>query len=220
MDTRLVQHIDAIRSLVLEMGRLSGIAYDKALTALTERDAKLAEEVIDEDGAINKLECDIDEKVLQALALEQPVAVDLRAIVGSARIAANLERVGDEAANICERVIILAYRPALEHMDEMFELAHLAKQMLHASLKAYRNNDAEGALAVCDSERKAEELSMRLLSRHSAAMVDERRTIERGIHAIMAGRNLERVANQAANVAENVVFMLQGVNMKHRCGRI
>ena len=218
------RHLDTdlthLRLKVLEMAAYTEKALDCSLRALLERDSSLAQQVIDRDAQINQLECDIDEESLRMLALSQPVAGDLRFIVGCMRIIVNLERIGDESVNIAERALILAHRPPLPFNHMLEELAGISLEMLRSCIKAFKDDDAEMADAVCDQDSRANELDLSILKRLIDFMLKETAGIERSVHTVLASRSLERCADLSTNIAESVIFIVKGVDVKHRCNRI
>ncbi len=218
--THLEQELTSLRMQVLEMAAYAEKAMDKALQALLERNTDLAQEVIDMDKDINKLECDIDENSLKLLALAQPVARDLRFIVGTMRMIVNLERVGDEAVNIAERALLLSLRPPLPFNHLLEQLAGTSLEMLRTAVKAFKEDDAELAQRVCDMDSRANELDLSILKKLVDYMLKEAPAIERSVHTILSSRSLERVGDLSTNIAESVIFIVRGVNIKHRCGRI
>ena len=209
--------LEDLKVKVLRMAALSESAVHKAVKAYLENDADLAEEVIVGDEVINEMEDDIDNFSLELLALDQPMAVDLRTIVGAQRITVNLERLGDEAVNLAHRAIFLSTRPPLPHNPKMEALATIAKSMLSDALKAYVDDDVQIAGQVCRSDDKADDLNIAILRQFVTEMVAESRIVERGVHAIIGARHLERCADLATNVAESVVFIVKGTSMKHSC---
>ncbi|WP_272699020.1 phosphate signaling complex protein PhoU [Desulfovibrio sp. Fe33] len=209
--------LEDLKVMVLRMAALSESAVHKAIRAYLENDADLAESVILGDEAINEMEDDIDNFSLELLALDQPMAVDLRTIVGAQRITVNLERLGDEAVNLAHRAIFLSTRPPMPHNPKMEDLANTAKKMLSEALKAYVDDDVSLAGQVCRMDDKADDLTIAILRQMVADMVAESRIVERGVHAIIGARHLERVGDLATNVAETVVFIVEGTSMKHNC---
>lgn len=209
--------IETLKGKVLRMASLSESAVHKAIKAYLENDADLAEEVLVGDNTINKMEDDLDNFCLELLALDQPMAIDLRTIVGAQRITVNLERLGDEAVNLAHRAMFLSTRPPLPHSPKMESLATTAKLMLSDALKAYVDEDVALANQVCRMDDKADDLNISILRQLVSDMVTESRIVERGVHAIIGARHLERMADLATNVAESVAFIKDGTNMKHHC---
>lgn len=220
MDRKFENELDNLRMKVLEMAAYAEKAMENGVHSLLERDTDLAQEVIDQDDTINLLECDVDETALKLLALDQPVAKDLRHIVGAMRIIVNLERVGDQAVNICERALLLSHRPALPFNHRLEELTTLTLDMLKTAVKAYRDQDAELAQMVCDMDTRANELDVSIIKQLIDFMLKESPAIERSVHTILAARALERCGDLATNIAECVIFIVKGVDVKHKCSRI
>jgi len=218
--THLEQELVSLRMQVLEMAAYAEKSLEKALQSLLERNTDLAQEVIDMDSNINKLECDIDEDSLRLLALAQPVARDLRFIVGIMRIIVNLERVGDEAVNIAERALLLSLRPPLPFNHVLEDLSGMCLEMVRSAVKALKDEDAELAQRVCDMDYRANELDLSILKKLIDYMLQETPAIERSVHTILSSRSMERVGDLSTNIAESVIFIVKGVNIKHRCGRI
>jgi len=209
--------LDGLKVMVLRMAALSESAVHKAVKAYLENDSDLAESVIGDDDFINEMEDEIDNFSLELLALDQPMAVDLRTIVGAQRIVVNLERLGDEAVNLAHRAVFLSTRPPMPHNPKMESLANTAKTMLSNALKAYVDDDVALAGQVCRMDDKADDLNIAILRQMVSEMVAESRIVERGVHTIIGARHLERIADLATNVAESVVFVVEGTSLKHKC---
>lgn len=209
--------LEDLKVMVLRMAALSESAVHKAMKAYLENDADLAETVIIGDEVINEMEDEIDNFSLELLALDQPMAVDLRTIVGAQRVTVNLERLGDEAVNLAHRAIFLSTRPPLPHNPKMSDLSVIAKTMLSDAFKAYVDEDVALAEQVCRMDDKADDLNIAILRQLVSEMVTETRIVERGVHAIIGARHMERIADLATNVAESVVFVVEGTSMKHSC---
>ncbi|MGL1860980.1 MAG: phosphate signaling complex protein PhoU [Pseudodesulfovibrio sp.] len=209
--------LEDLKVMVLRMAAMSESAVHKSIKAYLEGDADLAEEVIVGDDVINDMEDAIDNFSLELLALDQPMAVDLRTIIGAQRITVNLERLGDEAVNLAHRAMFLSTRPPMPHNPKMESLAATAQLMLSNSLKSYVDEDVPLAGDVCRMDDKADDLNIGILRQLVSEMVTETRIVERGVHAIIGARHLERIADLATNVAESVVFIVEGTSMKHSC---
>lgn len=209
--------LEDLKVMVLRMAALSESAVHKAIKAYLENDSDLAEDVVVGDDVINEMEDEIDNFSLELLALDQPMAVDLRTIIGAQRIVVNLERLGDEAVNLAHRAIFLSTRPPMPNNPKMDSLAGHAKLMLSESLKAYVDEDVSLAGQVCRMDDKADDLTISILRQLVSEMVTESRIVERGVHAIIGARHLERIADLATNVAESVVFIVEGTSLKHKC---
>jgi len=216
MESRFREELEQLKMMILQMAALADSALDKAMRALFERDAELANEVIQGDQQINLLEVDIDRYSLRLLALGQPLARDLRFIVGCMRISVDLERVADQAVNVAESALFLSSRPPLPHNSNLEQLAETATDMLRTAIAAFVLGNADEARDVCQMDDTADELNVAILRGLLDYMVGEVPAVERSVQTIIAARSLERVADQATNIAESVIFIVQGVNIKHQ----
>ncbi|NDV28417.1 phosphate signaling complex protein PhoU [Desulfovibrio sp. JC010] len=212
-----IKKMDDLKVQVLRMSSMAETALHNSIKALSECNAELAEDVIMNDIKINELECELDEYNLSLLALDQPMARDLRFIVGSMRIASNLERIGDQAVNLANHTVFLSTRPPLPFNQQLDQMSAIAQDMVAKAVKAFADEDHVLAAEVCGMDNEADSLNVRILKGLIENMVSETRIVERGVHLIMAAANLERVADQATNIAESVIFISQGVNIKHQC---
>lgn len=217
MKSHFHQQLEALRMTVLQMAAKTERAMERALKALNERDEVLAQEVIDGDQEINELELEIDRLSLKLLALEQPMARDLRFIVGSIRMSIDLERIADQAVNIAQRAKFLCQRPPLEPLPALQRLADTAMDMLRVAVASFMNGNVNQARDVCQMDDDADEMNSRVLRTMIEYMIEESRTVERAVQTIIVARCLERVADQTTNIAENVIFIVDGVNIKHHC---
>ncbi|WP_291329678.1 phosphate signaling complex protein PhoU [Desulfovibrio sp. UCD-KL4C] len=209
--------MDDLKVRILRMSSMAETAMHNSIKALLENNAELAEEVIMNDIKINELECDLDKFNIELLALDQPMAKDLRFIVGAMRISSNLERIGDEAVNLAHRGVFLSTRPPLPFNQKLEQMTVVAKDMVSSAVKAFADEDSVLAGKVCGMDDDADSLNVRILKSLIEDMVSETRIVERGVHLIMASSHLERIADQATNIAESVIFITQGVNIKHHC---
>lgn len=217
MKSHFIRQMEDLRMTVLEMAAVTENAMQKALQAYKTRDEGLAEQVIAGDHMVNQLEMKIDHLCLSLLALEQPVAKDLRFIIGALRMSIDLERIADQAVNIAQRTLVLAQRPPLEFIPELDALAETAMDMLRVAIDSFARQNVTQAFDVCQMDDEADELNDKVLRRMIDLMVTESRSIERAVQTIIIARCLERVADQTTNIAESVIFIVQGVNIKHRC---
>ena len=214
---RFSQEMDDLKLEVLRMAALTENALTKALRAFFERDSDMAEEVVGADEEIDLLEVDIDKRCLRLLALEQPMAKDLRFIIGSMRVCINLERIADQAVNIAERALYLNQRPALPHQPLMEQLAVTSVDMFKKAVSSFNTGNTQQASEVCHMDDAADELNLKILRHFVDYMVAEVRAVERAVYSIIVSRCLERCGDHATNVAEAVVFIVEGVEIKHHC---
>lgn len=199
------------------MAALTERALEKAVRALLQRDSQLAQEVIDGDREINLLEVDVDRHCLRLLALDQPMARDLRFILGSMRICVDLERIADQAVNVAQRAQFLSTRPPLPPNPYIERLSETAIDMYKTVIGAFVNENPEQAGEVCQMDDTADEYNVKVLKSQLDYMVHEVPAVERSVQTIIVARCLERIADGATNIAESVIFIVKGVNIKHHC---
>jgi phosphate transport system protein len=214
---RFSQELEDLKLEVLRMAALTESALSKSLQALFERDSDIAEEVVEGDQEIDLLEIEIDRRCLRTLALYQPMARDLRFIIGCMRVCVNLERIADQAVNIAERALYLNQRPALPHQPLMEQLATISADMLTKAVSAFSNGQTNQASEVCQMDDKADELNLKILKHFIDYMISEVQSVDRSVNTIIISRCLERCADLATNIAEAVVFIVEGVDIKHYC---
>jgi phosphate transport system protein len=211
------QKLEELRMHIIRMAALTEKAVQDSVRAYLENNTDLAESVIMGDAGVNEMEDAIDAFNLELLALDQPMASDLRFIVGSMRLTVNLERIGDEAVNLAHRTLFLSTRPPLPVNPRMEQLAMHVQDMLARAVRAFVDGDTGLAADICGMDHRADELSIKVLKECINTMVEETRIVERSVHVIMASRHLERIGDLATNLAEAVVFIKEGQSIKHRC---
>ncbi|MEW6266791.1 MAG: phosphate signaling complex protein PhoU [Thermodesulfobacteriota bacterium] len=210
------QEIARLKEDILKMGGLVEEALEEATRALVSRDSNLAREVIKKDTRIDDLENAIDSFAIKLIATRQPVAADLRFLAGALRIGSTLERTADQAVNIADRTLVLNDLATLEPFPAtLLEMAELAKEMTRKCLDAFVRRDVSLAYEVCGQDDELDDLNRRLLEEMIGVMIDEQRLIRRGVEVILAGRHYERIGDQATNVAEEVVYMVEGRVIRH-----
>ena len=213
------RHLDAelrhLKEELLRMASLAEGAIGLAVKALVSRDAELARQVIASDRDINMAEIEIDELCLKLLALHHPEAADLRFITMAFKINNDLERMGDLAVNIAERTLDLLKEPLLKPLIDIPRMAELAQGMVKDSLDAFVRRDSELARNVCRRDDQVDQLNDQLFRELLTYMIQDPKSIERAVGLILVGRHLERVADHATNIAEDVIFMIEGKNIKH-----
>jgi phosphate transport system protein len=213
-DRRYEEELAHLRQLVLEMGGLVERQIGDAMTALAKADRVLAEETIERDHRVNRYDVDIDEECLRLLALHQPAARDLRLITTGLKITTDLERIGDLAVNISERVVELA-GTSIEPRIDLQRMSETVRKMLRECLDAFVREDADLALGVC-KEDDTIDLQHAEMFRD---MVEHMRThpelIVSGTAQVFISKYLERIADHATNIAEMVIFMVKGKSIRH-----
>jgi phosphate transport system protein len=207
--------LEALKERLLLMGGRAESIVLKAIEALRRLDVDLAHEVLADDKVIDRMEIDIDERCVRLLALQQPMARDLRFITAALKINNDLERVGDHAVNIAQSAVRLTDQPMLKPLVDIPRMAALANGMLHDALDAFVRQDAEMARRLCASDDEVDALNRQVFRDLLSFMVEDPQTITRAMELILVARNLERVADLATNVAEEVVFVAEARVIKH-----
>jgi phosphate transport system protein len=204
-----------LKAKLLTMSGEAQDALDTAVTALLERDQVKAGKVIAGDNTINDLELEIEETVVELLATQQPMARDLRLLMAALKISNDLERVGDHAVNIAQSVErLVSYRPIMPE-PELLEMARQARTMLGDALEAFVRGDAAAGRGICGRDDQVDALHrsvFRILLTH---MAEDPHVIGAALELLLVSRNLERVADLATNIAEDVVFLVEGKSIKH-----
>jgi phosphate transport system protein len=219
VETALQQELTTLRVNILKMLHMASDAVHMATQAVFDNNAALARQVIDDDRHINSLECLIDSESLRILALHQPVAKDLRFIVGCMRMIVNIERLGDEGANIAERVLILHERPRMEINPALRQLSEMALDLVRKTITSFMELDAELAKEIFDRNMDAMNLNIRIFKDTTDYMIRESRTVERAVQYSFIAHSLKRICDQSANIAESIIFIKEGENYKHKCGQ-
>lgn len=215
MKPQIEDDLTALTRQVLHMGGLVERAVDRSLAALLERDKVLAREVIDGDAEVDQLENEIEERCLDVLALRQPVARDLRYVAGVLKINSDLERMADLAGNIAERAEILSDVPPLPFRPDVTRLAALVKRMVRDGLDSLQRLDAQLAFRTWQADAEADRLYRELIGQGIQFMREHPERLGDVMHLVGALRNLERLADHATNIAEDVIFVVQGRIVRH-----
>jgi phosphate transport system protein len=205
----------ALRDRLLEMGGLVEKAMASSVRAITERDAALAESVKTKDREINRMEVEIDGACRRILALRQPAASDLRFITTALKIVVDLERMGDLAVNVAERALDLQKTPPLAPMHELVKIADLAEAQLKKALDAFVTGDVAKAQEVMGGDELIDALYLKIFNDMLALMMEDSRNIRRATAAMFAAKHLERFGDHATNLAEMVVYMVRGQDIRH-----
>lgn len=219
MTTLFLQRLETLKASALNMAALCEKAVEKSQGAYFERDATLAKEVMAGDDRINALELEVDRNSLKLLALDQPMAHDLRTIVGTMNIGLDLERVGDEAYNIARRTLFLNSRPPLPYFPAMENLSKIAAEMFSGAIRAFMNENAALAREIRAMDDAADTQSVKAVKAVIDYMVHESPAIERCVHTIFISRSLERIADLSNNIAESVIFIAEGESVNAPCPR-
>jgi phosphate transport system protein len=209
------EELEGVKHTLLAMGGLVEDQIRRAMKALLERDDALAQEVIDRDRQVNTYDVEIDEQCVSLLALHQPAAGDLRFITTAMKIVTDLERIGDQAVNIAQRVLELNREPRLKPYIDLPRMAERAQRMVKESLDAFVARDTALARRVCGEDAEVDALKEQIFRELLTFMMEDPRTIPRAIRVILISRFLERVADHATNIAEMVVYLVEGKMIRH-----
>ncbi|HEX5216926.1 MAG TPA: phosphate signaling complex protein PhoU [Vicinamibacterales bacterium] len=213
--THFQDELEQLKARLLEMGGLAEDRTRSAVRALVDRDHALVEKVLVSDAAINQLHIEIDDRCFKLLALHQPMAVDLRAIVAAVKINTDLERVGDLAINIAEAVARYLQHPPVKELIDIPRMAQIAQDMLRDALDAFVRRDTALAEAVLDRDDELDTLKTLVFRELLDHMLHDRSTIEPSLDLILVSRHLERIGDHATNVAEDVIFMVSARDVRH-----
>ena len=220
-ETQLQQMLTQLRTKLLMMGAAVGIALDEACNAMEEGNEVRAAEVVDGDAAINAMENEIDELALSLLVRNQPVAQDLRFVIGALRMVIDLERIGDEAASIAERTVTMETPLPKEVMDAVGLLMRSAITMYVQAMDAFRKANKEEALGLCrvDDDIAQQEVAAlhRVMEYFCGDPDGQRKAMSyEGMNGILICRSLNRICRRCSNIAEHTYFIVEGVNIKHQ----
>ncbi len=223
MDTTQPQHTNrqyeeelrGLRTGLIKMGGLVESQIAEAIEALIERDTARARATIARDTEVNRMDVENDELAIRLLALHQPAASDLRFITTSLKITTDLERIGDNAVNICERVLELNEEPQLKPYIDIPRMATIAQSMVRDSVDAFMRDDPDLAEEVVDRDDEVDALNYQIYRELLSYMVEDPSSIARATRILFVSKNLERVADHATNIAEMVVYMVKGRTIRH-----
>jgi phosphate transport system protein len=209
-----------VREKLLAMGAKVEEQIAKSMRSLTDRDSELGEQVKEADVEINRLEVDIDELCRKILALRQPAASDLRLITTALKIVTDLERIGDLAVNIAERAMDLNQAPPLAAYVDMPRLAELAQEQVKKALDSFVRADPEEAQEVLAGDDHLDDLFVKIFNELLAFMMEDSRNIRRATSLVSICKHLERIGDHAVNVAEMVIYMVRGTDVRHPRSRV
>jgi phosphate transport system protein len=204
-----------LKELILRMGAGVELAVRNSIEALVERNDELAGSVIADDAKINALDIEIDEEAIKMIALRQPTAGDLRLITTAMKITTDLERMGDQAVNICRRAIELNREPALKPYIDIPKMTIMAQRMTRDALDAFVRKDRDLAMDVIHRDSEVDRLKHLILDELALFMAKDPTTIARGMKVSFVAASLERIADHATNIAEMVIFMVDGKIIRH-----
>jgi phosphate transport system protein len=215
MTRHLQKELDRLKKRILSLGAMVEERFRMVIKAIETRDADLADEIISRDHEIDESEVEVEEECLKIMALHQPVAVDLRFLTAVIKMNNDLERIGDEAVNIAQRVRSIAKRPKLDIAFDYSEMTERTSSMLKMSLDALVNRDLDLAVRVCILDDEVDDLQNEAYDVIKQAMKDNPKRNAYLINLFLISRHLERIADHATNIAEDVIYMIEGEIVRH-----
>jgi phosphate transport system protein len=215
METHFQKELAQLKEDLLKMAALVEGTIRDSIAALMNRDSEMINRAMEKEDEINAMENAIDEMCLKLLALRQPLAADLRFITSAMKIVTDLERMGDQAINIVERAASLNQEPQLKPYIDIPRMAEIAQTMVKDVLDAFVNSDSKLARSVCERDDLVDGLKDQVFRELLTYMISDSKTIIRAVHLIIVSRCLERIADHATNIAEDVIFMADALVIKH-----
>ena len=216
METHFDEELKILKQKLLQMADTAQAMIGLAVKSLSQRDGEIVEEVLMMERNVNRLEVEIEDEVLRLLARRQPAARDLRLLVGLLKINNDLERVADQACNIAETVMYLLQDPPLKApLIDIPRMAGLAQKMVKDSIEAFVNHDSALAKEVCKHDDDVDWINDQIFRVLLTHMMENPKSITRAVDLILISRNLERIADHATNIGEEVIFIEEGKNIKH-----
>ncbi len=215
MTTHLEQELEAVKSKMFEMADLAMESIHRSVEALKQSSAKLAEDVIRKDTALDDLEKALDEECIRILVTKQPAAVDLRMVLSILKINTDLERIGDLAGNIAKEALRLNGRPTIKPLVDIPRMAEICVDMLKTALRAFAEKKPGEARAVIDRDREIDELNMQIYRELFTFMAENPHVMSEALGLIMVSKNLERIGDHATNIAEKAIYYIEGEDVRH-----
>jgi len=215
MERHFDTELDQLKQQLLKMGALAEAMIDSAVTALVERNTGQLDQIYEQEKEVNSLQVSIDEDCLRLIALYQPAAGDLRFLLGASKINTELERLGDQAINICEVVNKLLQEPQLKPLIDIPKMVAIATDMVRDSLNAFVERNVDKAKAVLMQDDQLDDLKDKIVAELTEFMTKDSGSISRAIQLILVARSLERIGDHATNIAEDVIFVVQGRDIRH-----
>ena len=215
METHLQQQLEDLKSALLRMAALVEEQIARSITAMMERDVELCDQVIRGDQPIDAMELEIDDQCIRLLALQHPIARDLRFVAASMKITIDLERLGDIAVNIAKKTKKLVGMPLLKPIVDIPRMAEMSQSMVKDSLNAFVRGDEQLAVDVCERDEAVNQLQDQVFQDLVTTMVEDSATVPQALQLIFISRHVERLADHATNIAEGVVYFSEGRVIKH-----
>ncbi len=215
MERHFERELENLKERLLWMASLAERAVHQAVQAVFEKQEGLAQRVLDEEAAINEMQIEIDERVTRLLALQQPMAADLRLILAASRINNDLERIGDQAVNIAQSAMRILRHPQVKPYVDLPRMSELAEGMVRDSLNAVVQRDVELAKSVLTRDDEVDHLRDQIFRELLTYMMENSAVIFPAFELILVAKNLERIGDHATNIAEDVIYMVAGRDVRH-----
>ncbi len=217
MERKFDEELLALKEKLMKMATLVEESIALAVRALKERNEEFIRRVLEREDEINRLDIEIEQMSLKLLALKQPMAGDLRLIVSAMKMGSELERMGDQAVNISERTLDLLKVPLLKPLLDIPRMASLAQDMVRDSLKSFIALDSKLARDICRRDQEVDQLNAQVFRELLTYTLEDPSSIPRAVELILIGRHLERIADHATNISEDVIYLVEGKTIKHHC---
>ncbi len=215
MERHFEHDLEELKQRLLWMGSLAERAVHQAVQAVLEAEEPLAEAVLEEENAINEMQIEIDDRVMRLLALQQPMAADLRFILAISRINNDLERIGDQAVNIAQSALRILRHPQVKPYVDLPRMSELAEGMVRDSLNALVHGDVEAAKSVLARDDQVDLLRDQMFRELLTYMMENSAVVFPAFELILVAKNLERIGDHATNIAEDVIYMVAGRDVRH-----
>ena len=219
MERHFEQELNELKERLLWMGSLAERAVHQSVQSVLESKAALAQQVIEEEPAINQMQMEIDDRVVQMLALQQLMATDLRFVLAVSRINADLERIGDEAVNIAQSALRVVQHPHVKPYIDLPRMSRAAEEMVRDSLNALVNKDVELARTVMLRDDQVDHLRDQVFRELLTYMMENSSVVFPAFELILVAKNLERIADHATNIAEDVIYIVAGRDVRHHAAK-
>jgi len=216
MTTHLEKELENIKLRMFEMADHAIESIRRSVDSLVKSDTRLAEQVIEKDSILDKLEVSLDEECVRVLVTKQPAAVDLRLVLAVLKINTDLERIGDMATNIAREAMRLEGKPTLKPLVDIPRMGTICVEMLNGALQAISEKDAARAAAVIERDREIDELNLQVYRELFSFMVENPHTISQALGLMMVSKALERMGDHATNIAEKAIYYIQGTDVRHQ----
>jgi phosphate transport system protein len=208
------EELTRLNNTLITMGGMAESQLLEAIQAVSKRDSELAAEVVENDLRVDLLESEVEEQAVRLLALRQPMARDLREIISSLKIAADLERICDYAANVAKRAIALNHAPIVKPVHAIARMGRVAQGQIKNVLDAYVQHDADKAIEVWRSDEELDDIYTSLFRELLTYMMEDPRSISTGTHLLFIAKNIERIGDHATNIAETIYYLVHGSTLK------